>query len=96
MKIGNDTFPIATAIVGLAFLLVTIIGGVVVIVHPSTLSFATYCGLVVGLAGSAGLLGVGRGIAAGAEARANAQARVLGEAATTVQAPPPPPRTRSL
>lgn len=60
--------PVATLIVAAAFVFVTVIGGIVVIVHPDTLSFEKYATLVTGIAGSAGLLGVGRGIHAASTA----------------------------
>ncbi len=52
-----ETFPVATLIVAI----IAIAGAVLVIVHPETLTFAEY---VRNVGVAAGLLAVGRGLAA--------------------------------
>jgi hypothetical protein len=43
---------------------VTVVGGVITIVQPSTLSFATYVNVLQKMVVGVGILGVGRGVAA--------------------------------
>lgn len=57
-----NSLPVATLIVAAAFLIVTIVGGIVTITNPESLSFDKYVVTVTGVAASAGLLGIGRGI----------------------------------
>lgn len=83
-----NTLPVATLLVVAGFIIVALVGGVVTIVHPESLSFDKYAALVTGLAGSAGLLGVGRGI------NSTATAKVLTDGAplpadSTGKVPPP-------
>lgn len=50
-------------VVGIVFI-VAVVGGVVVITDPASLSFQEYVTVLTGLAVASGLLGIGRGIAA--------------------------------
>ena len=54
---------VATVLVACIVVLVAGVGGVIVIVHPETLSFSDYADKLKDLAIGVGILGVGRGIA---------------------------------
>jgi flagellar biosynthesis component FlhA len=55
---------VATVLVAVLVVIVAVVGGVVVIVHPDTLSFKQYVDALSKLAIGVGVLGVGRGLAA--------------------------------
>lgn len=59
----SDERPWMTICVVAIVLIVTIVGGIVVITNPQTLSFDQYVTVLTGLAIGSGLLGIGRGIA---------------------------------
>jgi hypothetical protein len=63
-KLLNDHLPWATILVGSIIVFVTVVGGVITIVQPSTLSFATYVNVLQKMVVGVGILGVGRGVAA--------------------------------
>ena len=67
----NDS-PVTTTLIAVAFIIIVIVGGVVTIVNPDTLSFDRYITSVGIAAGALGLLGIGRGINAGQAKIANA------------------------
>lgn len=52
----------ATFLVVAIVLLVVAAGGVVTVVHPESLAFDDYLKTLVGAAGAAGVLGIGRGL----------------------------------
>lgn len=69
-----ERIPLASLLVVAGFIIVALVGGVVTITNPDTLPFEKYVTLVTALAGSAGLLGVGRGIKSTANAKVIADA----------------------
>ena len=70
-KIDNQ--PVTTILLGIAFIIVVIVGGIICITDDS-FEFQDYATSVSILAGALGLLGVGRGILKGEKARAGADA----------------------
>lgn len=58
-----DTTNIATLMVGIVVIIVAGIGGIVTIVEPTTLNFASYVDALEKLIVGVGLLAVGRGVA---------------------------------
>lgn len=60
----SDERPWMTICVVAIVFIVAVVGGVVVITNPETLSFDQYVTVLTGLAIGSGLLGIGRGIAA--------------------------------
>lgn len=65
MEINMSEFPWATAMTVMITLIVTLVGGAVVIWgDPGTLSFEKYVQVLTGLCVANGVLGIGRGIRA--------------------------------
>lgn len=62
-----DTANIATLLVCVLAAIVVIAGAVVTIIDQDTLPFDDYVKTLAGVAGAGGLLGIGRGILAGAK-----------------------------
>jgi choline-glycine betaine transporter len=63
-ELGMEQLPWATLFAGLLLIIVAVIGGVVVIVEPKTLSFGDYSNDLSKLAVGIGLVAVGRGVTA--------------------------------
>jgi len=59
-----EQLPWATLFAGLLLVIVAVVGGVIVIVEPSTLSFGDYSNDLSKLAVGIGLVAVGRGVTA--------------------------------
>jgi len=59
---GLDKLPWATLIGGIIVLIVAVIGGIITIVNPETLSFSDYVSSLSDLAVGVGLVAVGRGV----------------------------------
>jgi hypothetical protein len=59
---GLDKLPWGTIIGGVIVLIVAVIGGIVTIVEPTTLSFSDYVSSLSDLAVGVGLVAVGRGV----------------------------------
>jgi hypothetical protein len=59
-----DTANVATLIVAALSVVVGVIGGLVVLIHPETLSFKEYANVLKTFVIGVGLLAVGRGLAA--------------------------------
>lgn len=63
-----DDTPVTTYLTLLIALVVVLVGGVVCIIEPETLSFRDYVEALAVLGIGVGALGIGRGISAGAKA----------------------------
>jgi hypothetical protein len=59
---ASDKLPWGTIIGGIIVLIVALIGGIVTIVEPKTLSFSDYVSSLSDLAVGVGLVAVGRGV----------------------------------
>lgn len=76
-----DKWGPMTVLVVVVAVIVVLVGGVVVVVHPESLSFNDYVKVLLGVAGSAGLTAVGRGINLAGQKIADAHAFVTDLAA---------------
>jgi hypothetical protein len=79
----NDS-PFTTILMGIAFIVIVLIGGIVTIVDSESLSFNEYITAVGIAAAGLGLLGIGRGINSGEKHRAYADS----PPADTTEQPP--------
>lgn len=66
MNTTLERAPVMTILVVIIAVMIGIVGGILVIVEPDTLSFDQYIRAMTGLSIGAGLLGIGRGHAAAA------------------------------
>jgi hypothetical protein len=83
-KLSNAN--VATLLVIALAVIVGVAGEVVTIVNPDSLSFDEYIKTLAGVAGASGLLGIGRGILAGAK-----QPGGFGAASVDLSSPPTSP-----
>lgn len=72
-----NSAPLTTILVAVAFVIVCVVGGVVTIVNPDTLSFSDYVERLGIAAGALGLLAIGRGINLSGEKQGNSQALAI-------------------
>ena len=92
----NDS-PVTTILMAVAFTVIVIVGGIITIVNPDSLSFDRYITSVGIAAGALGLLGIGRGINAGQKKIAEAATvNAAYEAGVEYEEPPEAPTEEEL